>query len=314
MRKSTRAFLVMEEEAGSRLDRYLAGALGASRAQVRKLLAQGGVAVDDRVVGSSAKGLPVTAGSRIAVARFRPPASQRPIPDAEAPLVILAEGDGWIAVEKPAGTPVHPLAEEERGTLLNALIARYAEILGVGEAGLRSGVVHRLDVQTSGALLFATREDRWGKLREAFRRHQVRKRYRAIVAGELVGEEDLVLHLSVTQHRPARVRVRPAGAPGSRMTALHWRAVGSGGGATLVEVEPVTGFLHQIRVALAHLGHPVLGDALYGIAGAPNAPRQMLHAAAIGYREIDVRSPDPPDFRGVRDHLGLLSTPSRDVG
>jgi len=295
----------MEAEAGSRLDRYLSGALGASRAQVRKLLARGGVAVDERVVGSSAKGLPVAAGWRIEVASFRPPASQHPIPDPEVPLVILAEGDGWIAVEKPPGTPVHPLAEEERGTLLNALIARAPEILGVGEAGLRSGVVHRLDVETSGVLLFATREDRWRKLREAFRRHRVHKRYRAIVVGELAGDEDLVLHLSVTRHRPARVRVRPADAPGSRRTALHWRAVGSSGGATLVEVKPVTGFLHQIRVALAHLGHPVLGDAIYGAGGPSEAPRQMLHAAAVGYGEIEVCSPDPPDFRATLKRLGL---------
>jgi 23S rRNA pseudouridine1911/1915/1917 synthase len=305
MRKSTRTFLIPESEAGSRLDRYLSGALGASRAQVRKLLARGGVAVDDRVVGSSAKGLPLATGSRIEVRSFRPPASQHPIPDPEVPLVVLAEGDGWIAVEKPPGTPVHPLAEEERGTLLNALVARSPEILGIGEAGLRSGVVHRLDVETSGALLFATREDRWMKLREAFRRHRVYKRYRAIVAGELAGDEDLVLDLSVTRHRPARVRVRPAGAPGSRRTTLHWRAVGSSGGATLVEVEPVTGFLHQIRVALAHLGHPVLGDAVYGACGAPYAPRQMLHAAAIGYRKISVCSPDPADFRETLKRLGF---------
>jgi 23S rRNA pseudouridine1911/1915/1917 synthase len=305
MRKSSRSFLVEEAEAGSRLDRYLSGVLGASRAQVRKLLARGGVAVDERVVDPSAKGLPVVAGSRIEVQSFRPPASQYPIPEPEAPLGILAEGDGWIAVEKPPGTPVHPLAEEERGTLLNALIARSPEILGVGEAGLRSGVVHRLDVQTSGVLLFATREDRWRKLRQAFRDRRVSKRYRAIVSGELAGDEDLVLHLGVTRHRPARVRVRPDDAPGSRRTVLHWRAVGSSGGATLVEVKPVTGFLHQIRVALAHLGHPVLGDAVYGAGGSSVAPRQMLHAAAIGYREIQVCSPDPSDFRDTLKRFGL---------
>jgi 23S rRNA pseudouridine1911/1915/1917 synthase len=305
MRKSTRCFRVAETEAGSRLDRYLAGALGASRAQVRKLLARGGVAVDERVVDSSAKGTPLTAGSRIEVTAFRPPAAQRPIPDPQVPLVILAEGDGWIAVEKPPGIPVHPLAEEERGTVLNAVVARFPEILGVGEAGLRSGVVHRLDVGTSGVLLFATREDRWKKLREAFRRHRVRKRYRALAAGELAGDQDLVLHLGVTRHQPARVEVLPAGAPGSRMTALHWRSVESAGGATLVEVEPVTGFLHQIRVALAHLGHPILGDAVYGAGRAPGAPRQMLHAAAIGYREIGVCSPDPRDFREALMRLGL---------
>jgi 23S rRNA pseudouridine1911/1915/1917 synthase len=305
MRNSTRSFLVGEGEVGSRLDRYLAEALGASRAQIRKLLSQGGVSVDEQPVGSAAKGLNLRAGSRIEIVRFRPPASQHPIPDPEVPLVILDEGDGWIAVDKPPGTPVHPLAEEERGTLLNAVIARHPEILGVGEAGLRSGVVHRLDVETSGVLLFATREARWLELRQAFRRRRVRKRYRAVVLGELVGGGDLVLHLSVTRHRPARVRVRPAGAAGSRRTELHWRAVGSSGGATLVEVDPVTGFLHQIRVALAHLGHPVLGDAAYGAGGAPAAPRQMLHAAAVGYREIRVSSPDPPDFRETLKRFGL---------
>ena len=92
MRKSTRSFLVREDQAGSRLDRYLTEALGASRSEVRKLLARGAVAVDDRVVGSSAKGAPVLAGSRIEVASFRPPASQHPVPDPESPLVTLAEG------------------------------------------------------------------------------------------------------------------------------------------------------------------------------------------------------------------------------
>ena len=105
MRKSTRSFLVTEAEAGSRLDRYLSGALGASRAQVRKLLARGGVAVDERVVGSSAKGVPLAAGSRIEVASFRPPASQRPIPDPEAPLVILAEGTAGSPWRSPRERP-----------------------------------------------------------------------------------------------------------------------------------------------------------------------------------------------------------------
>jgi 23S rRNA-/tRNA-specific pseudouridylate synthase len=154
--------------------------------------------------------------------------------------------------------------------------------------------------------VFATREDRWEKLRDAFRRHRVHKRYRAIVAGELKGSGDLVLHMGVTRHRPARVRVRPAGAPGSRMTALRWRALRSGAGATLVEVDPVTGFLHQIRVALAHLGHPILGDAVYGPGGGtPGPSRQMLHAAAIRYREIEAFSPDPPDLREVLERLGF---------
>lgn len=305
MRKSRQSFLVAPENEGERLDRYLAGALGASRAAVRKLLARGDVAIEERPVDATAKGTPLRAGWRIEVAAYRPPAAQRPIPEPDAPLGILARGDGWIAVEKGAGVPVHPLDERERATVLNAVIARFPEMLGVGEGGLRSGVVHRLDVETSGVLLFATDEDCWRRLRDAFRRHRVRKRYRAIVAGALAGEADLVLHMGVTRHRPARVRVLADGTHGSRKTTLRWRALQSCGGATLVEVAPVTGFLHQIRVALAHLGHPVVGDAVYGAAGGPEAPRQMLHAAAIGYGEISACCPDPADFRAVLERLGF---------
>jgi 23S rRNA pseudouridine1911/1915/1917 synthase len=305
MRKSRQSFLVAPESAGERLDRYLAGALGASRAEVRKLLARGDVVVEDRGVDATAKGMPLRAGLRIEVAAYRPPGAQRPIPEPGAPARILARGDGWIAVEKAPGIPVHPLDEQERGTVLNAVIAHFPEMLGVGEGGLRSGVVHRLDVETSGVLLFATHEDRWRQLRDAFRRHRVRKRYRALVTGTLNGEADLVLHMGVTRHRPARVRVLAAGAPGSRRTTLHWRALERRGGTTLVEVAPVTGFLHQIRVALAHLGHPVLGDAVYGVGGVAEAPRQMLHAAAVGYREIAVCCPDPADFRAALERLGF---------
>ncbi len=290
-----------EGEAHRRLDLFLADALRLSRAQARRLLARGAVRVDGRLAALAAKGTRLAPGATVEVAPFTRPEQQRPVPEPRAPLVVLARGTGWIALDKPAGTPVHPLAEGEAGTLLGALVAHHPELHGVGEGGLRSGVVHRLDVDTSGVLLFATREDRWGRLREAFRERRVEKVYRALVLGRPRAEGTTELGLVVARHRPARVRVvgasEAAGSRAVRTATLSWRVLELLGPATLVEVRPATGFLHQIRATFAHLGFPVAGDRLYGAARDPTgAPRQMLHAARIAWEDVAAASPDPADF------------------
>jgi 23S rRNA pseudouridine1911/1915/1917 synthase len=292
---SERSWVVNEAEAGARLDVFLAGVLGATRGQVRRLLAAGGVRVAERAVVLAAKGRLLAAGERVAVREPTLEAAATPEPEAEAPLVVLAEGAGWIALDKPAGMPVHPLAPGERGTLLNALLARHPEVSGVGEGGLRSGVVHRLDVDTSGVLLFATEERRWLELREAFRSHRVTKTYRALVHGRLAGRAQLVLQLAVLRHRPARVGVVEPGTGRGRRTELAWRTLEEFADATLVEVAPRTGFLHQIRASLAHLGHPVIGDVAYG-APAGVAARHLLHAARVAVDDVLAESPDAADF------------------
>jgi 23S rRNA pseudouridine1911/1915/1917 synthase len=215
---------------------------------------------------------------------------------------LLAQGPGWLALDKRPGTPVHPLREEELGTVLNSVVARHPELQGVGEAGLRSGVVHRLDVDTTGVLLVATTQPTWARLRAAFSSHRVEKTYRAIVAGRLEEELDLELPLAVTRHRPARVRVVSDRADGW-IASQSVRPLCALRAATLVEVRPRTGFLHQIRATLAHLGHPVAGDAAYGGDGI-EAPRQMLHAARLRFEEIDAESPDPDDFLALLERLG----------
>lgn len=288
---------VAPEHAGERLDRFLAARLGVGRSVVQRLLAASRVRVDGRNAPPRSKGIALEAGSAVQVTDFVPPVRIEVSPEPETPLVVLARGDGWLVVDKPAGTPVHPLREGEGATVLNALVARVPSIQGVGEGGLCSGVVHRLDVGTSGVLLFATAPEAWQRLRDAFREHRVAKRYRALVRGRLEGEGALELPLAVTRHRPARVSVVPPGR-GARMTRMRWRAVRTGTQATLVEVELETGFLHQIRVGLAHLGHPVLGDRDYGgdSGAAPMASRPLLHAARLAVDEVEAESPDPADF------------------
>jgi 23S rRNA pseudouridine1911/1915/1917 synthase len=303
-----RSFEVEPAEGGRRLDLFLAERLELSRAQARRLLSRGAVRVGERAVALGEKGMPLSAGETVCVAPFARPEAQRAEPEPELALRVLAEGAGWLAVDKPAGVPVHPLTEDERGTILNVVAARYPEVHGVGEGGLRSGVVHRLDVETSGALLVATREAAWQRLREAFAAHRVEKVYRAIVLGALEGSGSIEVPLLLARHRPARVRVARddelGRARGVRHCALSWRLLELLDDATLVEVRPVSGFLHQIRVTFAHLGHPIAGDRSYGPErDATGAQRHLLHAARVSFENVEASCPDADDFAEVLERL-----------
>jgi len=305
---------VGEAEAGERLDRHLARWLGLSRARVRRLLERGGVRLAGRPVGLPAKGVALAPGERLEVDPEALAAEEHPAPRPDLPLAVLAEGDGWIAVDKPAGRPVHPLRPDETDTVLNAVLGRYPSLRGVGEGGLRSGVVHRLDVGTSGALAVATRQEAWERLREAFRGQRVDKRYRALVRGRVEAPFACRVGLVVAQHRPARVRVVEAEAaardPAVRLGLLEGHPLESLGEATEVEIRLRTGFLHQIRATLAARGHPVLDDPLYagdaapgGASGREAAGRPMLHAAQLALEGVTADSPLPSDYRARREAL-----------
>jgi 23S rRNA pseudouridine1911/1915/1917 synthase len=304
---AAREIVVEKDAAGRRLDAWLAERLGIGRAGVRRLLESGAVRIDGRRLERRDKAAAVEPGRRVEIAQFAPPDARRALPEPSQPLVVLAEGPGWIALDKPAGTPMHPLRSDETGTLLNALVARHPEVQGVGEAGLRSGIAHRLDVDTSGVVLFGTEQAAWERLRTAFRSHRVAKLYRALVRGRLEGEGELRVSLAVARHRPAFVRVVEPKQPGARRTSMTWRALAHGRDVTLLEVRPRTGFLHQIRATLAELGHPVCGDATYGGlapgADPSGAQRHLLHAAHIAVDEIEAASPDAPDFAAARERL-----------
>jgi 23S rRNA pseudouridine1911/1915/1917 synthase len=300
-----RALPVDTSAAGMRLDVFLAEKLELSRAQARRLLARGAVRIGSRTLSERAKGERLERGVTVEVARFERPEHERVLAEPGAELVELARGPGWLAVDKPPGMPVHPLGPNETGTVLNAVIARHPEIHGVGERGLRSGVVHRLDVDTSGVLLVATAEVAWQRLRAAFREHRVAKTYHAVVVGRLEGDGAIELGFVVARHRPARVRVVAEGehSRGVRFGSLRWRCLERFDAATLVEVQPHTGHLHQIRATFEHLGYPVVGDRVYGPLDAIGAPRQLLHAAAVRFEEVEAVSPDPDDFRAVLERL-----------
>ena len=289
---------VESDRGGERLDRFLAERLGISRARVRHLLEVGRVSRAGRSLGLSAKSQLTEPGIRFEITGLLRAEDERPLPRPDLDWRLVAEGQGWLVVDKLAGCGVHPLRPDQDDTVLNAVVARREEIIGIGEGGLRSGVVHRLDVDTTGALAFATNEALWKRLRGAFSEHRVKKNYLALVAGRFEEARRVDLPLTIKRHHPAHVEVAEGGHPcRQRVTPIEVFTH-----ATLIEVRLETGFLHQIRATMAQLGHPVLGDAEYGGTGDAmpvEAPRQLLHAAGLVVDEIAVEISLPEDFEIV---------------
>ncbi len=278
--------LVAAADAGTRLDSLLARELHISRGYVRRLLGLERILLEGNI---AQKGTILRAGDRLEVLAFRHPDSG-PQPEPAIELSVLARGHGLIAVDKPAGLPGHPLDFEETRTALNAVLALCPEMSGVGEGGLASGMVHRIDTHTSGVLVFATDSDAWTRARRAFDERRVEKRYVARVHGRFDLESEVRLRLD---GRGQHMRVVERG---GRVAISHIAPIEAGDDTSLVEIRPVTGLRHQIRVTLAHLGVPVLGDKLYG--SDAELERHLLHAESIRIDDFEARSPLPSEFRG----------------
>lgn len=315
---------VTSKQNSQRLDALLCDQLKLSRAQALRLLDSGVVHVNARVADRGDKGLRLETGWAVLVRSFTPPGQMKIVPDESLAIPVLADGPGWVIVNKPAGVAVHPLRDGETGTVMNAIAAMFPSIDSVGEGGLRSGVVHRLDIETSGTLLIAHEQATWQRLRQAFIQHRTRKLYRALVRGVMQGSGQEKLSLYVARHKPALVRVANSRTPIAdvRSCDLSWRVVQSFDHATLLEVELGTGFLHQIRATLAHLGHPVLGDGVYSVSPDPANPsvtteaaadalnascdRPMLHAWSLAVQEAKATAPDPQDFLDAMERCSRL--------
>jgi 23S rRNA pseudouridine1911/1915/1917 synthase len=301
--KQTTRIEITADDADKRLDVVLAQRLKLSRTQVRRLLEKQLILLNAAAVGPRSGGTKLAADDSLEVLPFARPENQQAVGRMDLPWCEIARGDDWVMINKPAAMAVHPLDADQCDTALNALSARWPQVHGVGEGGLRSGVVHRLDVGTSGTLLFALEQSRWQQFRTAFARHQTRKIYHALVTGTLTGQAEASHDLTVSQHRPARVRVvtdqRRAHDANVRRCTLRWRALETFADASLIEIELGTGFLHQIRVMMAHLGHPLLGDATYGAAEVEELPanRPLLHAQELKVAVAYGHCTPPDDFQ-----------------
>lgn len=295
--------------AGARLDVYLGEALGLSRAKLKRLFDEGAVRVNGR---PAKKGLTLAGGEQLRVEL--PEEAPALVPEAATDLTatILYEDDDVVVLDKPSGVPSHPLRPGETGTCANLLLARYPEMATVADDPREAGLCHRLDVETSGALLAARTRPAWERLRRAFGEQEIDKRYWAMVTGPLSDDGELDLPL---RHHPRHTdRVEPAvdGGPEGRPAISRFRVLARNGDFSLVEVRILTGVLHQVRAHLSAVGAPLVGDALYGGRMIEGLSRFFLHARALGFphpsdgRRIHVDSPLPPELAALLEAHGLV--------
>lgn len=331
-----KALLVAAEEAGQRLDQWLAAKLAPelSRSRLQMLIKQGAVSTSDTTVTEPKRKV---IADELYELKLPEPEAPEPMPE-DIPLNILHEDEALIVIDKPAGLVVHPGPGNWTGTLVNALIHHCGDTLsGIGGVR-RPGIVHRLDRETSGVMVVAKTDTAHRALAEAFADHgrqgDLERAYVALVWGKLprkVGtiktylgrsSSDRTLRAVVSQHQPD-----------AREAITHYRVLDTFGLdssgealASLVECRLETGRTHQIRVHMAHLGHPLIGDPAYGrafrtkanrleepVANAVNAfSRQALHARLLAFRHplseevMRFEAPIPPDMAELMRQFASL--------
>lgn len=270
--------VVGEDTAGQRLDVFAAALAEVTRSRAAALIDEGHVLVDGEAPGKAGFRLKPGMRVRVTVPDAAPAAA---LPE-DIPLRILYEDDDVAVVFKPSGMVVHPAAGNETGTLVNALLARLDNLSGIG-GEIRPGIVHRIDKDTSGLLLVAKNDRAHASLSEQIKAHAVHRVYMAVVIGGFREDEGTV-EGPIGRHPVDRKKM--AIVPNGREAATHWRVLERLRGATLLECRLTTGRTHQIRVHMASIGHPVLGDPVYGPKRSPYpvAGGQLLHACRIGFR------------------------------
>jgi 23S rRNA pseudouridine1911/1915/1917 synthase len=271
-----RKFRVEPEEEGERIDRLLAAREWApSRAYIQKLLKNGKVFVNGTPVKANYR--PAT-GDEILVEEDEPaPAGVKAQP---LPLVILYEDEDLVVINKPRGMVVHPAPGNQENTLVNALLAHCRELSGIGGVA-RPGIVHRLDKDTSGVLVAAKNDFTHLSLARQFQQRAMTKKYLALVHGQVSPPEG-VINAPIGRHPVHRKKmaVLPAGKP----AVTRYRVLEYAGSCSFLEITLETGRTHQIRVHMQHIGHPVVGDTLYGRKREPfPLYGQALHAAVLGF-------------------------------
>ncbi len=269
--------LVTPDQDGERLDVFAAALAGITRSRAGALIRQGSVAVDGAAQAKA--GFRLKPGMAVRVAL--PPAAPAALQAEDIALDILYQDDDLAVVFKPSGMVVHPAAGNETGTLVNALLTHLDNLSGIG-GEIRPGIVHRIDKDTSGLLLVAKNDFAHVALSGQIKAHTVKRAYRAIVIGGFKENEGTV-EGPIGRHPTDRKRM--AIVPGGRDATTHWTALEPLRGATLIEARLTTGRTHQIRVHMASIGHPVLGDPVYGPKKSPCPVQggQLLHAFRLGF-------------------------------
>ncbi|OYW45606.1 MAG: pseudouridine synthase [Sphingomonadales bacterium 32-68-7] len=302
-------------DAGGRLDKALAEASGLSRARVQALIAEGRVSVDGVAEPQPAQAVP--AGARFAI-HLPTPVDPQASPQ-DIPLVVVHEDDDLIVIDKPAGMVVHPAAGNLEGTLVNALLHHCrGRLSGIGGVA-RPGIVHRIDKDTSGLLVVAKSDAAHEGLARQFADHSLERAYLAVAAGHPQPPQGTVdARVGRSDANRKKMAVLPNNSSRGKHAVTHYKMLERLAGCALIECRLETGRTHQVRVHLSSIGHPLLGDPLYGRTPAAMQPllkrlgfqRQALHAAVLGFIHpvtavrLRFTSALPADMRELIDETG----------
>lgn len=297
-------FSITEENSNIRIDRYLAEQCpDLSRSYIQKLVKDGAVSVNNRQVKANYKVQP-----QDQVILTIPDMQVPDILPENIPLDILYEDQWLLVVNKPKDMVVHPSAGHMEGTLVNAVMAHCGEHLSGINGVLRPGIVHRIDKDTTGALLICKDDTVHRDLAEQLKVHSIKRRYRAIVQGNLKEDQGTV-DAPVGRHPTDRKKMA-VNYKNGKEAVTHYQVLERFGNATYIECRLETGRTHQIRVHMASLGHPLLGDTIYGSSKNPyHLQGQALHAMILGFvhpitREyLEFQAPLPEYFIKLLDKL-----------
>ena len=300
-----------EKDSGTRLDAYLATAFDITRSAAERLIAEGRVCV---LGGEASKKYRLKGGEQITLTLPDPtPAEAQP---EDIPLDVVYEDEDIIVINKPQGMVVHPAAGNESGTLVNALLYHCkGSLSGVGGVE-RPGIVHRIDKDTSGLLVVAKNDLAHNHLSDQLKTHDVSRVYSAITVGNLREDEGTV-HAAIARHPTDRKKMAICRREGEGRDAItHYRVLERFGGFALVQCRLETGRTHQIRVHMASLGHPLLGDPVYGGNGTRFEADhrkyfhgQCLHAGELSLthprtgEKMTFTAPLPADFERILEIL-----------
>jgi 23S rRNA pseudouridine1911/1915/1917 synthase len=272
---TSKTYNFVAAQKGIRLDWYVCEVYPQlSRTRAQKLINDGYIMVNDHAVKPRLK---LNIGDRIEV--IIPPSPPSSLVPEPVPLDILYEDDDLLVVDKPAGLTVHPAPGHPDHTLVNGILSYFPHLAEVGDS-LRPGVVHRLDRDTSGVMVVAKSRVAQDNLVEQFKAHAVAKTYTVLVKGHLTPESGII---EAPVGRDPRSRKKMAVVADGRDARTGYCVIRYIGSYTLLEVMPESGRTHQIRVHLAAIGYPVIGDRVYGVKS-PQLSRQFVHASRLGFR------------------------------
>lgn len=290
--------ILTPEKEGERLDQYLSRETELTRSAVQKLLEKGLVTKNGTALKKNAK----TALGDTYTLTLPDPEAVDAVPQ-NIPLNIVYEDEDVIVVNKPVGMVVHPAPGHPDGTLVNALLYHCGESLSGINGQLRPGIVHRIDRDTSGLIIAAKNDMAHLSLAQQLKDHTLARTYEAVVVGNL-REDSGTVDAPIARHHTDRKKM--AVVPGGRRAVTHWTVLARYPGYTRVECRLETGRTHQIRVHMAYLGHPLLGDTVYGAKkGVPGLAGQCLHAKKLAFlhpgtgEKVEVECPLPEYFEKI---------------